>query len=195
MSGILTSMCMSVGRVNANVELIHDSRGTWRAAFKVNDARSASAPNRGICTRGNSDMECGRPILTGTEGRWFKLRLWRLNPSAPGGGSTWGAWLIDTYTSNEYHLGNITTTSRTASWFDMQVGLSRRGRPSANVCALGLDKISVQFVQAKLNAGQGEAFYNNHRVSDCLIAGAGDSFDVESDNNGWTYYKLAIGWR
>jgi hypothetical protein len=83
------------------------SRGDT-AIFSLWNANGASGPSCGTFGGEGVGYSCKLPYAIST-GRYYRLRVWRLN--ADGLGQWWGGWVLDEQTGVETHIGSIRVAS------------------------------------------------------------------------------------
>ncbi|HEX6683131.1 MAG TPA: DUF3472 domain-containing protein [Candidatus Limnocylindrales bacterium] len=75
------------------------------ALFSIWGANAASGANCGTFVEGTPGYTCRLDPYNWVAGRTYRLRLWAVG--ADSGGEWWGAWVQDTVTGTDRHIGNI----------------------------------------------------------------------------------------
>jgi hypothetical protein len=156
------------------------------AIFSLWNANSASGPHCGQFGGEGAGYSCRLAYAISTDGRQYRLRVWRLN--ADTGGQWWGAWVQDSATGVDTYLGQIRVTashttiasaSNFVEYFGSPVGCDSVPRSTANWTQPA----------ANSNGSGGYQFYSAYAGWDKGSCTGGSMTPV---NYSWTQGALAV---
>lgn len=135
--------------------------GTRSARFSLWNTTTARGPHCEPFGGEGTGMTCfrGYPFV---ENHAYTLRVWRLEND--GAGQWWGAWIIDTATGVETHLGDIRATAGTG---ELQSAVSFNEYFGPAVPCDQLPHSSVAFGAPTINGGAATAAFGPTNVGSC----------------------------